>query len=279
MGVVTEVERELARLRYAQQGDSVAGLRASTMTHLVWAPRRWLDQARKTLAGLDERHPARTIFLIPEPELSGPVRARVRLRETAIEGGREVLAEVVELRLTGAAVEHPSSLFLPLLVPDLPVFCRWRGEPPWETSQLTEIAEVVDRLVVDSSEWGGIPAAYERLARLFATAAVSDIAYARTLPWRLALAELWPRVGRVERLRVEGPRAEALLLAGWLRSRLRKEIRLTRRSARSLAHVWVDGQPVEPSSEPVSGGSDLLSAELDVFSRDSVYEASVQAAM
>jgi glucose-6-phosphate dehydrogenase assembly protein OpcA len=279
MGVVSEVEGELARLRYAQQEGGVAGLRASTMTHLVWAPPRWLDQARKTLAGLDERHPARTIFLIPEPQRSGSVRARVRLRETAIEGGRQVLAEVVDLRLCGPAVEHPASLLLPLLVPDLPVFCRWRGEPPWETTQLAEIVDIVDRLVVDSNEWSGLPGSYERLARLFTAAAVSDIAYARTLPWRLRLAELWPGIRSVERLRVEGPRAEALLLAGWLRSRLGKELRLTRRNAGSLSGAWVNGERVEPPSEPVPSGSDLLSAELDVFARDSVYEAAVRAAM
>ena len=42
-------------------------LRTSTMTHLVWAPPAWLPQARATLAGLRDRHPARTILLVPEP--------------------------------------------------------------------------------------------------------------------------------------------------------------------------------------------------------------------
>jgi glucose-6-phosphate dehydrogenase assembly protein OpcA len=186
---------------------------------------------------------------------------------------------VVELRLRGAAVEHPASLLLPLLVPDLPVFCRWRGEPPWETTQLSEIVDVVDRLVVDSGEWSGLPAAYERFVHLFTAAAVSDIAYARTVAWRRRLAELWPGIRTVERLRVEGPRAEALLLAGWLRSRLQKEIRLTRRNAGRLSGVWLNGERVEPPSEPDPSGSDLLSAELDVFARDPVYEAAVRAAM
>ena len=40
-------------------------LRTSTMTHLVWCPPEWRAKARATLAGLLERHPARTIFLIP----------------------------------------------------------------------------------------------------------------------------------------------------------------------------------------------------------------------
>jgi hypothetical protein len=277
MGVVAEVERELARLRCAEAEDGLLGLRASTMTHLVWAPPRWLPQVRKTLEGLEERHPARTIILVPEPRRGGPVRTRVRLRETAIEGGREVLAEVIELRLRGPATEHPASVVVPLLISDLPVFCRWRGEPPWRASALAELVEVCDRLVVDSAEWRGLPERYSRLARLFDRVAVSDLAFARTLPWRIRLAALWPRIGDVTRVRVSGPRAEALLLAGWLRSRLRREIRVTRRSAPSVRAVWLDGEPVEPPRGPEVSGSDLLSAELDVLNRDPVYEAAVRA--
>ena len=99
-------------------------------------------------------------------ETAAQVDARVRLREANVEGSeREVFAEVIELRLRGTAARHPGSVVLPLLVPDLPVFCRWRGEPPWGATPLEEIAEVCDRLVVDSGEWPRLPAAYARLAR------------------------------------------------------------------------------------------------------------------
>jgi glucose-6-phosphate dehydrogenase assembly protein OpcA len=245
------------------------------MTHVVWAPQRWLQRARSVLAGLEERHPARTIFLVPQSG-RGRVEARVRLRQTNVEGvERDVFAEVIELRLRGVAAQHPASIVLPLLVPDLPAFCRWRGEPSWGTSPLDEIVGVCDRLVVNSTEWSRLPVAYERLAGLFERIAVSDIAYSRTLPWRVALAELWPGIGKVERLRVEGPRAEALLLAGWLRSRLDREVSLSRRNAPELRAVWVDGErvAVAPGEEP--DPSDLLSAELDVLSRDPIYEGAV----
>ena len=67
------------------------------------------------------------------------------------------------------------------------------------------------------------------LAELFDRVAVSDIAFSRTLPWRRRLAELWPGIGTIEKLRVEGPRADAELVAGWLRSRLKRDVALTRR--------------------------------------------------
>ena len=40
--------------------------------------------------------------------------------------------------------------------------------------------------------------------------------------------------------------------------------------------MWVDGEPVESPGELLNG-SELLSAELDQFGRDAVYEAAVRA--
>jgi len=254
-------------------------LRTSTMTHIVWCPPEWRPMARKTLAGLIERHPARTIFLVPEPGRETRVEAKVELKDFQLAGmSREVLSEVIELRLRGSAARHPGSVLLPLLVSDLPVFCRWRGRPAWGRDALTEVVGVVDRLVVDSAEWRDVPGSYAQLAGLFEVAAVSDIAFARTLPWRQALAARWPSIGSIERLRIDGPRAEAELLAGWLRSRLKREVTLTRRAAETVAAVWVDGEPVPVPDEPL-GASELLSAELDQYGRDPVYEATVRAAL
>ena len=77
---------------------------------------------------------------------------------------------------------------------------------------------------------------------------------------------------------VEGPKADAHLLAGWLRSRLRRDVALTRRSADLITSIRVDREPVEaPLGKPLSG-SDLLSAELDSLVRDPGYEAAAKAA-
>lgn len=278
MGVVADIERRLAQLRVAQQDDGVPELRTSTMTHVVWAPPQWLPRARRVLDGLAERHPARTIFLVPEPARADGVSARATVRDFELGAGREVLSEVIEIRLRGRAAEHPASIVLPLLISDLPAFCRWRGEPGFAGSALAELASVCDRFVVDSSEWRHLPRAYVGLAALFDRLCVSDLAWRRGLPWRERLADRWPGIRRAERLRVEGPRADALLLAGWLRSRLRRDVGLTRRHADVLTAVHVDGDPVEPPTGDRPSGSELLSAELDSLARDRVYEAAVRAA-
>jgi glucose-6-phosphate dehydrogenase assembly protein OpcA len=277
VGVVSDIERQLGKLRVLEEADGLPELRTSTMTHIVWCPPEWHAKAKVTLAGLAERHPARTIFLIPEAGRKSEVVARAELKGFQLPGmAHEVLSEVIQVRLRGDAVHHPGSIITPLLVSDLPVFCRWRGEPAWGTGELEEILDVTDRLVVDSSEWRRPPAGYVELATLFERAAVSDIAFSRSLPWRRLLADLWPGIASIEKLRVEGPRADAELIAGWLRSRLKREVVLTRRAAVAIRSISVDGEQVGPAGDPL-GPSELLSGELDQFGRDPVYEAAVSA--
>ena len=278
MGVVSDIERQLGKLRVREEADGMPELRTSTMTHIVWCPPEWHATAKLTLAGLVERHPARTIFLIPEAGRTSEVRAQAELKGFQLPGmAHEVLSEVIQIRLRGEAIRHPGSIITPLLVSDLPVFCRWRGEPTWGSRELEEIVEVTDRLVVDSTEWRRTPAAYRDLAALLERTAVSDIAFSRTLPWRRKLADLWPGIATIEKLRIQGPRADAELIAGWLRSRLKREIALTRRRAESVEAIWVDGERVGPAGD-LRNASELLSGELDQFGRDPVYEAAVRSA-
>ena len=107
---------------------------------------------------------------------------------------------------------------------------------------------------------------------------MSDIAWGRGLGWRGRLAALWPGIRTAETLSVTGPKADALLLAGWLRSRLKKQVRLSHRSAGEIERVAVDGEPVARPRGWPPNPSDLLSAELDIFGRDPIYEAAVSAA-
>lgn len=279
MGVVSDIEQELARLRRRSNADGVCGVRASTMTHVVWCPPRWLDTAVATLRGLEERHPARTIFLVPQPGRRDLIEADVRLQESQLDGlSREILSEVVVIRLRGTPARHPASIVLPLLISDLPAFCRWRGEPDWDGEPFAELVGVCDRIVFDSVEWRSPTRGYERLVDAFGRVAVSDIAYARSLPWRAKLAGRWPGIRHVEVLRVEGPAADSALLTGWLSSRLGRPITSRRRPATVITSVSVDGDSLEPSDWAPPGPSDLLSAQLDVLARDGVYEAAVRSA-
>lgn len=276
---IREIERELTRLRAASSEEGAPPrLRTSVMTHVAWVPERWSEAARGTLAGLAERHPSRTILLFPEPDAEvDALEGEVDLR-CFVQGGRreQVCTEVISLRLRGRRVEAPASVVTPLLVADLPVFLRWRGPLAFGSSQLEQLTGVADRLVVDSREWPEARAGLARLPELFDRVVVSDIAWARTLPWRAAVAGLWPDVAEAERLRVAGPEAEAVLLCAWLGARLGREVDLEHEPAGELELVEAGGREAFPQQLLPQTPSDLLSDQLELFDRDRIYEEAVR---
>jgi Glucose-6-phosphate dehydrogenase subunit len=277
---LADVDTALARLR-AQAAAEAPSMRTSVMTHLAWVPAAWLEPARAALEGMAELHPSRTILLLPEPHADdNRIDAHAEVQRWEVpDTDRGLVTEVVELTLHGARATAPASIVEPLLISDLPVFLRWRGEPPWGLPALDQLVGVTDRLIVDSTEWDHVPDSYPRLAELFSRCAASDIAWARTSRWREHLATLWPAIAEVRTVRVRGTAAQAWLLCGWLRSRLgREEIALEHDPADRLEAVALDGEPVPlPPGDPPAP-SEVLSDELERFTPDPVYEAAVLAA-
>ncbi len=273
---ISEVERELGSLRI-DPGSGEPFQRTSVMTHIAWVPEAWEEAAEDVLAGLAERHPSRTIVLFPRPESAEGLEGSVELDCFPAGQGRQVCTETIRLRLCGKRAQAPASIVEPLLLPDLPVFLRWRGLPPFGERPFEQLVDTVDRLVVDSTEWPGLPGPYSQLAEIFDRVAVSDIAWARTSRWRPMLASLWPEIADVQRIKVHGTEAQAQLLGGWLRSRLGREIQLEHRDADRLVGVDVDGEPAPfPPGDPPDP-ADLLSDELERFTRDRIYEEAVRA--
>ncbi len=268
---IRDIERELQRLRSSSAASGSMHLRTSVLTHIAWVPREWRDAAEETLQGLAERHPSRTLILTPEPTGATGIDAELALRSFAA-GQHAVYSEVISLTLRGATSLAPASIALPLLISDLPVFLRWRGRPDFGGRQWRQLVGVADRVVIDTSEWDELRP--NELCREFEKTALSDIAWARTVEWRRVLAGTWPEI-RDQEIRLAGPPAEAELLRGWLVARLERGVRAVAPAAE--ISVTLDGVPVTAPTMFAVTSSDRLSAELDRFARDPIYEAAVRA--
>ena len=277
LGTISAIDRELAERRVdPHTGEPIQ--RTSVMTHIAWVPTQWVEAAEDVLTGLADRHPSRTIVLVPDPEAEDGIEATAEVAQFPLGNGRQVCVETIRVRLNGSRAGVPASVVEPLLLPDLPVFLRWRGVPPFGDGPFDQLVDVVDRLIVDSTEWPGLPGPYVHLAGIFERVVVSDIAWARTSRWRPQLASLWPGIADVKAIEVEGTEAQANLLAGWLRSRLRHDVELQHTQSDRLVGVKVDGEPAPfPPGDPPDP-ADLLNDELDRFTRDRVYEDAVRAA-
>src|SRR6266436_2017528 len=98
LGSIREIERQVAALRIAP-GSDVPYQRTSVMTHTAWVPPEWVEAADDVLAGLAERHPSRTIVLVPEPEREDGLEARVEVDCYPVGGDRKVSMETIRLKL------------------------------------------------------------------------------------------------------------------------------------------------------------------------------------
>ena len=263
-----------------QAAAEAPSMRTSVMTHIAWVPAEWLEQARAALEGMAERHPSRTILLFPEPAARTPDRRARRgralggagHRPRARDRGRRAHAPRRRARRRRRASSSRSSS--PTCRSSCAGAASRRGVRRSSSSSSTSSTGS------SSTRPSGTtcPTRTARLAELFPRCAASDIAWARTSRWRSHLATLWPGIADVQTIRVRGTAAQAWLLCGWLRSRLgRAEIALEHDPAEKLDGVALDGEavPLPPGNPPAP--SDVLSDELERFTRDPVYEAAVLA--
>jgi glucose-6-phosphate dehydrogenase assembly protein OpcA len=287
------VERALAGLR--EHGH--ATVRATTLNLVIWCPDGdCLDRAGGVLEGIGGSRPLRAIMLIP-----GRGSPKATVSSTCWDAGsREICSEQVTIQ--GADVALPSAVSH-LLVPDLPVFAWWQGPiPDGDRTVFDPLASMANRLIVDSD-----------IAGIEAIEAVSlqaegliDLAWARTVAWREAVAALFDgaqqrkALNRLIGVEVVGPRSEARLLAGWLRSRLNRQVGLDGRPAKRLRRVelvcgdetfYVEREsragygvaggptvPDHPVSLPLRDTAAVLAAELDRLGGDEVFEQALLSA-
>lgn len=223
--------------------------RASVMNLVLVGPDRdTIERAAEVAAQLSYTYPSRTFAVTASPadlvaSLDGYVSSYCYL--STPESKEVVCLEQVRLQATGETARHLDGIILPLLLPDLPVFLWWIGEPPEETDALLQSC---NRLIVDST---GFREPLPQLARLYRIlpkqaagpvgehrrdgAALSDFTWLRLAPWRELLAQFFdgqetlPYLDQMSNVRVEyatdpGGAAHAspsLLLLGWLAAKLR----------------------------------------------------------
>lgn len=245
---VEVVERQLAALWQQIAGDGsetdAAVWRARVANLLVFVTNEMLlDDAHQMLDELTAVHPSRVLLMLGEREQAD------RDIEMAVEsfsqtdkrtGARRLCCEEVTLRAQGKFVVELPSAALPLLVSDLATFVWWRADVELADKVFLSLMHAADRLVIDSAEFTNPPRDLVETDKLFnqdmaERVGISDLNWARLTSWRGLVADFYDvpayqdRLERIDRVRIEyvGPESapesvapQALLIAGWLASRL-----------------------------------------------------------
>ena len=155
------------------------------------------------------------------------VAAVVRATRPRRDGEHVLTHETVILDLGPGHLERLETIVDPLVITDLTTLV-WAPHGHW--TAVEALRELSQSVLLDSAEDPDVAGALRRAQALLADRYVVDLAWLRSTPWRERIAMLFDpprasatRLGEITALRIRNAPesgAAALLLCGWLRSRL-----------------------------------------------------------
>lgn len=248
---VEAIEHELATLwkdcaaeKSAEESkDEFAVMRARVANLIIFTPdETQLDETNATLDELSAVHPSRALVVVAERRMDDrDIELFVSsYAQTDNRGGQRLCCEEVVLVARGKFVPELTSAAVPLLISDLPTFLWWRDRLELGDRTFADFVRATDRLVVDTAEADDAQTTLLAMARLFGEQdckhlGISDINWARLTSWRALLASFYDAphsraaLSQLANVVIEysapqdDPSAiapQALLIAGWLASRL-----------------------------------------------------------
>ncbi len=271
---IGDLEKEISELwrsaaKVAESPEAV--LRAAALTLIVYveSPEEG-DEVHSLVGALSEQNPCRVIILIAQADdqpagLRSWISAQCKC-DPSSSARKQIRLEEIAIRAGGEAVRDLGSVALPLTLSGLPVYFWWRAGRFTAPAHFDQILRVSSHILLDSARFEDAEADLIGLARLVKAGTkhhvFRDLNWARITPWRELIAQCFDNPGtrayaeRLKRVRLEyeseSPRhsaqaAQALLIAGWLASRL----------------SW---QPASPSAESAaaSGSKRMISPEGEV---------------
>lgn len=177
------------------------------------------------------RRPGRVILIRANPEGERHLESWVTLY-CRPHNQQEICGELIALEASGELSEEVHSTVIALLAPDLPVYLWWMQPPDQDDHLFMQLADMADRLLVDSGCYTDLAGGLWALADLSDEPPLSDLAWARLTPWRRRVAEFWdiPSLSSALRelnaigievvAREEIWAARAMLALGWMADRL-----------------------------------------------------------
>jgi len=190
------------------------------------------EHAVDVLCALGERHPARVIVILANPQRDPVIEADISFR--CLPDTQRICSELVRLVVQGEPALHLASIVTPLLMPDIGVFLWLVGAPRLAQAFHSDTVAMCERIVLDSARYEDTIATLAlidgELRRHGEQLSLGDLAWERSRVWREASAQAF-NSGEMRRLLFHitdveittagtRPSSQAWLFAGWLASRL-----------------------------------------------------------
>lgn len=199
---IAKIEKELQTLwqSASESGEANGSVTRACAINLILYSE---DADAETVAGdvLDDittRHPCRAILAISRPSATPSLEAWVsaRCHISDSKSGKQICCEQITVRSQGNGPHELTSVVLPLVISDLPVFLWWRAKKV-DFANVRPFLSYVDELIVDSAKDEGSCNFFSDVIHIIgayleekhgAQIVVSDLNWRRSLLWREALA-------------------------------------------------------------------------------------------
>jgi glucose-6-phosphate dehydrogenase assembly protein OpcA len=220
--------REMLRERHAAN-QALAPARVLNLVVIV--DRSWKGEIANRLERVGRYHASRTILCAVEDGRDELDAVAVMTYEDAPGGGIGVMRETVEIDMGPEHLAGLETIVDPIVISELPTVL-W--SPHGHHEAVTGVHKLVDVMLLDSDDAAEADGGLARAQTELQSSYVVDLAWLRTTPWRERLAASFDPPGRRGALGLldgftvrhhETSTASALLLAGWLASRLGWDIR------------------------------------------------------
>jgi glucose-6-phosphate dehydrogenase assembly protein OpcA len=216
--------RELLRERHAAN-QTLAPARVLNLVVVV--DHDWKGEIANRLQRVGRYHASRTVLCaVEEGRTTLDARAVMSYEEPPDGAGLGVMREEVEIDMGPEHLKHLGTIIDPVIIAELETMI-W--SPHGHDEAVEALAGMVDVVLLDSDDVADPREAFDRATRLLRSGYVVDLAWLRTTPWRERLAASFDTPDRLAALRTmcrlgvrhrQGSNASALLLGGWLASRL-----------------------------------------------------------
>jgi glucose-6-phosphate dehydrogenase assembly protein OpcA len=226
--------RKLLRDRHAAN-ESLAPARVLNLVVVV--DRDWKGEIANRLARVGRFHASRTVLCAVE-EGRTKLDAWATMAYDEPRSGLGVMVEQVEIDLGPEHLERLDTIIDPVVVSELSTVL-W--SPHGHENAVNAVRHMIDVMLLDSDEAIDPSESLQRAAEVLDAAYVVDLAWLRTTPWRERLASSFDPPRRRAGLQhmcgitvrhKEGSTSAALLLAGWLASRLGWEAKALKETGR-----------------------------------------------
>ncbi len=225
------IDAALRRLLYNRHAANHALAPARVLNLVVIVDREWKGEIANRLERVGRYHASRTLLCAVEEH-------RTTLDATAVmsyeepSSGPGVIREQVEIDMGPGHLGRLDTIIDPVLVSELPTVL-WA--PHGHEEAVRTVRSMIDVMLLDSDDGLDPSAGLARAAEALQSVYVVDLAWLRTTPWRERLAASFdprdrrPMLGSLSGVSVRysaSSTASALLLLGWLASRLHWEASL-----------------------------------------------------